>query len=79
MPPEVKEEVRRLTAAGITTRQIVTVVWQNTNHLLITQDVYNVQKQVHLESLGGKTPVESLIATVSEGQYKYDYKTDLNG
>ena len=79
MPSEVREEVRRLTAAGITARQIVTIVRQSTDHLLIAQDVYNVQKQVRLESLGGKTPVESLIAAVSEGQYKYNYKTDLNG
>jgi MULE transposase domain len=79
MPPEVKEKVRRLTAAGVTARQIVTIIWQNIDHPLIAQDVYNVQKQVRLESLNGKTSTESLIAAISKGQYKYSYKTSTDG
>jgi hypothetical protein len=35
MPPEVKEEVRRLTAAEVTARQIVTIIQQNTDYSLI--------------------------------------------
>ena len=79
MPIEVKNPVKQLTAAGVASRQVALVVRQATNHPLIAQDVYNVQKQVRLENLAGKTPMESLVHVVKNSQYHYNYVTDAEG
>ena len=41
--------------------------------------MYNVRKQLKLESLAGKTPIESLIIVLQSGEYVFDYKTDIIG
>jgi hypothetical protein len=79
MPSEVKTQVQQLTAAGVSPRQVALVVRQASSHSLIAQDIYNVKKQIRLEGLAGKTPIESLVHIVTESQYHHNYKTDTDG
>ena len=78
IPPKVKTQVQHLTTTGVPPRQVALVVRQATSHPIIAQDVYNVQRQLWLESLAGKSPIESLVHTVTESNYFCNYRTDAD-
>ena len=73
MPTEVKDQVKQLTAVGITAQQVALVIHQATDHPIIAQNIYNIQKQIQLENLAGKTPMELLVQIMSTSQYKFNY------
>src|SRR6266480_7244247 len=79
MPDEIKTQVQELMAAGIPAQQIATVIRQGSDHPLVAQDIYNVQKLVRLESLGGKTPMEALVSKMKTGLYTFNYKSNAEG
>jgi MULE transposase domain len=68
-----------MSSAGCAPREIITTLRQESSHLLLAKDVINVRQQQRHINLGGKTPIESLIAVLHESNWTFDYRTDTLG
>src|SRR5205814_9371290 len=75
LPSAIQQQIKELSVAGVKPSQIISTIQQSTDYPILIQDVYNVRKQLKLESLAGKTPIESLIIVLQSGKYVFDYKT----
>jgi hypothetical protein len=73
LTPVLKQQVKDLSTAGIIAREIVSTVRQSTTHAVLASDIYNVRKELRLENLAGKTPMEVLIAIFDTSHYVFDY------
>jgi MULE transposase domain len=79
LTPTLKQQVKDLSTAGITAREIVSTVRQSTDHAVLVSDIYNMRKQLRLENLAGKTPTEALVTILTTSQYVFNYRTDEIG
>jgi hypothetical protein len=72
-------QVKALSNAGTKPREILSAIWQSTNHVLLARDLFNAQSKLRLKNLLGKSPMEALIATLDRGEYHFNYRTDSIG
>lgn len=76
LPSELVTQVKTMSASGIAPREIVTTLQQTSDYPVLGRDISNVRQKLRLESLGGKSPIEGLIALLSESNWTWEYRTD---
>jgi hypothetical protein len=76
LPNELITQVKTMSASGTAPREIMTTLQQTSGHPVCNRDVFNIRQKLRLEGLGGKTPIESLIALLSENNWTSEYYTD---
>jgi hypothetical protein len=79
LPENLNNGIKTQSASGDALKQIISSIRQSDEHPITVEDVYNIRKELCLENLAGKTPIEALINRLQTGQYKFNYQTDSLG
>ena len=79
LTPEQSQDLRLMSNAGHTPREIRTVIKQTSPSLqLRLSDIYNAKARYRLEALASRTPIQALMDDLIVGGLFYRYKTDEN-
>jgi hypothetical protein len=80
LDPANRQELVSLTTANVQPRTIGAVLRERGHgDNFVMKDIYNARQRIHAENLNGRTPIQALVAQMSQDDYLWNVRINPDG